>query len=98
MSGGYCSECGAYALTLAYHRCPPAWQVRDADDCDDDDIVTIKAHEADEAAEKYAKQSDSDGGEGPNERTVLVRKAGEEWQRFKITFDYSIDYYANEEK
>jgi hypothetical protein len=96
VSGGYCSECDAYALSMNYHRCPPAWEVRDADDCDDDDIQTVKAHEASDAAEKYAEQSDNECGE-TNERTVLVRKPGGEWQRFKITFDYSVDYYAHEE-
>jgi hypothetical protein len=95
MSGGYCSECGAYALALHLHQCPPKWEVRDADD-DESDFTIVHEFDAESAAAKYAEQSD-DGGDGPRERTVSVRQNGGDWQRFDITFEHSITYYAHEQ-
>jgi hypothetical protein len=94
----YCPTCGKSTYFSGNsHRCPPQWEVRDADDCDDSDWEVVREIDAEDAAREYAQRSDSDGGEGPHERIVLVRELGStETKRFEITFDYSIDYYAHE--
>lgn len=90
-----CQDCGNYMFS--FHRCPPEWEARDADDCDDEDWEIVREHDAEDAARKYAEDSDDNGGEGPHERNVLVRKKGStDVTRFEITFDYSVDYYAKE--
>jgi hypothetical protein len=96
MSGAYCSECGAYALALHLHQCPPKWEVRDADD---DTLAIVHEFDAGSAAEKYAEQNDDDGGDGPRKRAVLVRRQGicGDWQRFDIDFEHSITYHAYEQ-
>jgi hypothetical protein len=96
MSGAYCSECGAYALALHLHQCPPKWEVRDADD-DESALTIVHEFDAESAASKYAEQSD-DQGDGPRERTVSVRRNGGDWQSFDITFEHSITYYAHEQQ
>jgi hypothetical protein len=91
-----CATCGHFTLSPKYHTCPPEWEARDADDCDDDWEV-IRAPDADDAATKYAEECDDGSGEGAHERTVLVRAIGStDVKRFEITFDYSVDYYATE--
>lgn len=93
-----CPTCGNFTLSPEYHRCPPEWEVRDADDCDDTDWEIVRGSDEDEAATKYAEESDNHG-DGPRERVVLVRAPGTtEAKRFEITFDYSIDYYATEKE
>jgi hypothetical protein len=93
----YCKTCGKYMLYPERHTCPPEWEVRDADDCDDSDWETVREFDEEDAATKYAEDCDDNGGEGPHERTVLVRKPGaSEVKRFAITFDYSVDYSARE--
>jgi hypothetical protein len=94
----YCATCGRYEGLSKYHACPPEWEVRDAVDCDDDDWQIVREHDEEDAAAKYAEDCDDNGGEGPHERTVLVRAPGSsEVKRFVITFDYSVDYNAFEE-
>lgn len=91
----YCATCKAYMVFPERHTCPPEWEVRDADDCNDLDWEIVREHDEEEAATKYAEESDSNGGEGPHERAVLVRKpGGTDVKRFEITFDYSVDYRA----
>lgn len=91
-----CPTCGEFTLSPQYHRCPPEWEARD-DEGNDDDWEVVRARDADDAAAKFAEESDSDS-DGPRERTVLVREKGsEDVKRFAITFEYSVDYYANEE-
>ncbi|WP_186275819.1 hypothetical protein [Burkholderia gladioli] len=91
-----CPKCGHW-IGMFVHACPPAWEVRDADDCDDQDWTSVCAHDEDAAATFYADQLDSRMGEGPHARTVLVRKPGENAAaRYSVTFEYSIDYSARE--
>jgi hypothetical protein len=93
-----CQKCGAFMISPKWHSCPPEWEVRDADDCDDEDWQTYHAHEASDAAEKYAEDSDNNG-DGPRESVVLVRKPGTtDVKRFEITFEYAIDYCATEKE
>ena len=94
----YCPTCGKSThFAGKHHKCPPEWEVRDADDCDESDWQIVREYDEDDAARRYASDSDNDCGEGPHERTVLVRAPGStEAKRFSITFDYSIDYYAHE--
>lgn len=89
----HCPTCGKFILFPNGHSCPPAWEVRDADDCEESDWVSVREYDAADAAESYAKASDDSAGDGPQVRSVLVRAAGSsEVKRFHVTFDYSVDY------
>lgn len=93
-----CPTCEQFVWSFeTHHECPPEWDVRDSDDSDDDWGVVREIDEA-AAAEKFADSCDSDAGEGPRERKVLVRAKGSaEVKRFEITFEHAINYSAAEE-
>lgn len=95
----YCSTCGKYMLFPDSHKCLPAWEAQDPHTRDDDDWTTVYACDEESAAAEYAEKADSRSGDGPQERTVLVRLPGSsDAKRFSINWEYSVDYYAHEEK
>ncbi|MBB5414062.1 hypothetical protein [Paraburkholderia atlantica] len=93
-----CTKCGEYMFFPERHTCSPKWEVIDADECGENDWKTIHALDGEDAAAKYAEQRDDRNGEGPRERTVIVREPGaSDEKRFSITFEYSVDYSAQEQ-
>ena len=74
----WCKKCSVFGL-LGTHRCPPRWDVLDLDNTagDWDESVIVYAHDAREAAEKWAERDDSDSAEYSivrgNAATVRVR-------------------------
>lgn len=96
-SAGHCKACGRYTGWLSAHTCPPEFEVLDHNYTGDDWDDAYKVREADheDAAQKAAEEMDDSCGEGPHERLLQVRKVGEtEVVQVKVTFDYSVDYYA----
>jgi len=93
----YCTKCGDYMIFPERHSCSPKWEVLDADEGGEKDWTIVHAIDAEDAATKFAERRDDCNGEGPRERTVVVREPGStEEKEFEITFDYSVDYYARE--
>lgn len=93
----YCPTCGMYMLYHEHHTCPPQWEAQDPETRADDDWTVVHAHDGEGAAVKYAERADDCSGEGPHERTVLVRELGSsEAKQFAITWECSVDYYAHE--
>lgn len=92
-----CTTCGQYMFFPDRHSCHPEWEVRDPDRSDDDEWEIVRAMDDEDAAAKFAEECDSEGGEGPRERKVIVREKGAtEAKTFAITFEYSVDYSTNE--
>lgn len=92
-----CPICNRYMLFPQTHACPPEWEVSDAEDDREGDWTVVRAVDAPDAAGAFAERRDDRHGDGPRERTVIVRKKGFEKEvRFDIRFEYSVDYYANE--
>lgn len=60
-----CAKCDNWMMFPDSHRCPPKFEVIDADGGYGDDpwrwAKTIYAHQPDDAAEKYADESDCEG-------------------------------------
>lgn len=95
-----CKVCGEYGWRDR-HRCPPVWVCRM--EGEDEDGVETYAHDAERAAEKFAKAYDEDGeysilrcgGEG---YIVVVRAPDdtteEEARRFTIAAESVPTYYA----
>lgn len=76
---GRCPICKEYEsaqdMIRGYHKCPPAYLVALADEKPQsiDNFKRIYAKDEEEAAEKYLRNWDSDGGQPPSrERYVLV--------------------------
>jgi hypothetical protein len=91
-----CNICKAY-LIGPHHKCPPKWLVIDKDWCgnDWDDAYEVFALDAEDAAKEGAEKIDDKSGDGPQERTIFVKSlAGEITGPYEITFDYSVNYYA----
>lgn len=60
MAGDYtrCDTCGNYGWVES-HRCPPEWQCRRQGESDDD-WITVRASDAEEAAETAVEEFDQD--------------------------------------
>lgn len=100
----YCATCGKYTyegntnLMGKPHKCLPEYEVIDFDE-DWDQCVSVYSMDHEDAAQDYCEKMDDGSGEGPRERTVLVRKKHEERiVKFKVSFEYSVDYYAHTEE
>jgi hypothetical protein len=99
-----CEKCKAWVyegnttLMGNPHKCAPEYEViNEWDKGDWDEAIIVHAYDYDDAATKAAEDFDSSCGEGASERILDVRKVGEpEIKRFNISFDYSVDYHANE--
>lgn len=94
----YCTECKKHYWNKR-HECPPLYEFLDKYEMGDDwkDAHKVRAFDAEDAAIAAADEMDSGNGEGATNRTITVRKLGEETETtFSITFDYSVDYYARE--
>lgn len=94
----HCNECKKYYWNK-HHECPPLYEYLDKYQMGDNwkDAYKVRAYDAEEAATTAAENMDSGNGEGATNRTITVRKLGEETEStFSITFDYSVDYHARE--
>lgn len=72
-----CAICGTFSV-FGHHRCPPKWEVHVPDYHGEDDWSAVFAHDAEEAAERYAEKYDSEGDYtvvGGSSLTVYVRAA-----------------------
>jgi len=88
-----CETCGAFTVYRRSHKCPPVWLVR-YHDYAADDATEIYAHEAEEAAEKFIDESETDGCMEPDD--VIVSRDGYEDKRFSVTGEYSVTWSARE--
>lgn len=98
---GYCKSCGRFSMWLMSHNCPPEFEVIDHGYTGDDweDAYKVREDDHEGAAKKAAEEMDDSCGEGPHERMLHVRKAGEtDVVQVRVTFDYSVDYYARKVK
>lgn len=60
MSFKQCLKCGEYLYT-SYHKCLPAWLVWQLDGETVDDALTVRACDAEDAAEEWAERQDCYG-------------------------------------
>ena len=97
-----CDECGEWGWfnsKFMAHRCMPAWECRMETD-DDNFWATVRATDAEEAAEKYADEWDCEGGEyyicsqRGEPAVVLVRKPGEQFERWSVEGEMVPHYRA----
>lgn len=99
-----CVTCGAWHWsTTTSHKCAPQWLVHVPDWHDDDreaEHATVYAHDAQEAAESWARRHDASGDYtiiGGSPQQVQVRAAsGGEWQRFEVVGETVAEYHATE--
>jgi len=96
-----CKTCGSWMMFPNSHRCPPKFDVIDADGGYGKDpwqwAKAIFAHDAETAAEKYADQSDCEGDYSiirGNEATILVRDEAGEITRWTVTGESVPSYSA----
>lgn len=96
----YCETCRDFYYNLlsdAPHRCAPEHKYLIVENGGDwDTASSVHAYHADTAARKAAEMDDDDGGEGPSEKTILIKDPGGTITKWSITFDYSVDYSAHE--
>jgi hypothetical protein len=97
---GTCKKCRAYLYSDGRnHTCPPLLLALDMENNSDDwaDATEVYLYQFEDAATEAADRFDSDCGEGAHERTIHIKdpRTGT-IKAFKITFDYSVDYSANE--
>jgi len=97
----YCQTCGIYKYS--HHTCPPSWTVWIPDQENEDDNRLIYAHDAEEAATKYAELYDQEdhgmlGGETieVHVKGTEVPKEGEQTWRFEVTGEAIPEYTAHE--
>lgn len=91
----WCATCEEFlGAGSSPHACPPAWDVRLAED---DDWMVVYARDADDAAEKAAAKawSNSAGEIGTGPHDVVVRKDGVE-HKFAVSGEYDISWSAHE--
>lgn len=103
---GKCKICGAYSC-LRGHKCDPIWYVMFAEDSphyySGDIPWKIRAHDAQDAAEKFAERFDSEsadytvvGGE-PITITVWPKDTPDNKQTFTVNGAMIPEYWAEEE-
>lgn len=63
MSEAFCKVCGHFMMFPDSHRCPPMWECwsEDYGETRERSAQKVRASDAEEAAEKYAEQSDEGG-------------------------------------
>ena len=92
-----CTVCGAYSV-FEHHVCPPVFHVWCLDyDHEEDDALKVRAHSVEEAAEKWAMRSDSDGDYTivrGTEVVVMVRKEGEADAKALVVHGETVPHYS----
>lgn len=96
-----CKTCGAWMMFPESHRCPPKFDVIDADGGYGDDpwqwAKSIRAHDPCDAAEKYADDSDCEGDYSivrGSPATIFVRDASGEITCWTVTGESVPSYSA----
>ena len=96
-----CTICGNYGWASS-HQCPPLWDVHDPDSHGDLDFFsTVRAIDAQSAAEKYAEDTDAAGDYscvGGSELRLKVRKSGtdDSWTDWAVTGETEPVYHARD--
>lgn len=97
MSMEICSTCKKHVFNLAAHQRLDVFEAITPEygsKWDEFGIQEVHADDHEEAA-KLIGEREGDQGEGPFEGVVEVRRRGEaDVQRFNVSHEYSVDYYA----
>lgn len=96
---GDCHRCGAFAITVAVHKCPPTHRVFVPDYSEEADAVEVPAFDAEAVALKYADRYDSDRHEMGilhDGLTVVVIGPDDTRTRFRLTGETVPSYEAEE--
>ena len=103
MSDARCDECGEWTSLPASHKCPPRWRVWCPDEGETaEDARTFYGRGADDAAEKWAEDDDSQSTEyrivsGKREPVVCVQSVeGGDVLRFSVAGESVPSYTARE--
>lgn len=94
-----CPNCGDYGF-FPRHRCPPYWIVRVPEDNEhydgEEDVITIHARDAEQAAERFAEQWDYDDMLTGTTLTVEVAPQSDPTitQRFTVESEWVPKYRA----
>ena len=100
MTVTWCPTCDAALFEwTTNHQCPPAFRVAQLDGDDEHYARTIRAHDAEEAAEEWAERDDSDGEYGIADGApvdVIVTAPDGARTKWRVTGEYQAVYDAEE--